>query len=92
MVHVRSMWREPSDDDDGGSGTEVVANPPGTDGDPLTRISIGGINYVISATAATVTDGSITLAKLAPGVLQRLLPVAAAANVGKWIRRTNNNP
>ena len=30
-------------------GTPVVANPAGTDGDPLTRITIGGINYVVDA-------------------------------------------
>ena len=76
----------------GTSGTTVVANPAGSDGAPITRIAIGGVNYVVSATASTVTDGSITLAKLAPEVLRRLLPIAAAANVRKWIRRTGNNP
>ena len=32
-----------------GGGTTVVANPTGTDGDDLTRVSIAGTNYVIPA-------------------------------------------
>ena len=40
----------------GGGGTTVVANPTGTDGDNLNRISIGGTNYVIVGGGGTTLD------------------------------------
>ena len=39
--------RDGDDGDDGDDATPVVANPSGTDGDALTRISIAGANYNI---------------------------------------------
>ena len=42
-----------------GGGTEVAANPAGSDGDVLNRIDIGGVNYIVNA--AEVPVGVATL-------------------------------
>ena len=43
----------------GVGGTDVEANPAGTDGDDLTRIAIGGTNYNVGAATGLFTRTTI---------------------------------
>lgn len=46
-------WADLPSGGGGGSGTTVVANPAGTDGVDLTRLGVGGVNYVIPTPTPT---------------------------------------
>ena len=45
-----------ADGEDGADGTQVMANPSGTDGDALTRIAIDGTNYTVEGTGGTAAS------------------------------------
>ena len=70
----------------GSGGTTVVANPTGTDGDDLTRVTIGSDNYNIpSGGVAVVADGSITTAKLADDAVTNAKMADDAVNTAEIV-------